>query len=195
MAADILLFDTDVVPVGKDQKQHVEICADIAGSINHCYGQELLKIPQPLINEETKTIVGLDGRKMSKSYNNTIPLYMPKKKLRKLVMKIVTNSQGVEEPKNPKYCNIFSLFSLYSTQEEQDALKARYHAGGLGWGHAKQALFEQLESTFQDKRARYDELMADRQYLDDVLKDGASRAREIAAQTMSRLRHAAGFVG
>jgi len=193
MAADILLFNTDIVPVGKDQKQHVEICADIAGSINHTYGEELLTIPTPVMNEMTETVTGLDGRKMSKSYNNTIPLFMPPKKLRKLVMKIVTNSQELEEPKDPDTCNVFSIYKLFATQEEQDSLRERYLAGGLGWGHAKQELFEKLEETFGAMRDKYDELLADRAYLDSVLKEGADKAREIASQTISRLRNAAGI--
>lgn len=193
MAADILLFNTDIVPVGKDQKQHVEICADIAGSINHTYNSELLTIPTPIMNEMTETVTGLDGRKMSKSYNNTIPLFMPPKKLRKLVMKIVTNSQEVEEPKDPDECNVFSLYRLFATEKEQKALRDRYTAGGLGWGHAKQELFEKLEETFGDMRDTYDELMADTAYLDKVLKEGAERARDIASDTMNRLRKAAGI--
>ena len=193
MAADILLFDTDIVPVGKDQKQHVEICADIAGSINHCYGQELLKIPVPVMNEATEYIPGLDGRKMSKSYNNTIPLFMEPKKLRKLCMKIVTNSQTVEEPKDPDSCNIFALYKLFSTEQQQNDLRQRYLSGGLGWGHAKQELFEALEGAFGEKRDRYFELMNNRVYLDKVLLEGAAKAREIAAQTMAALRKAAGI--
>lgn len=193
MAADILLFNTDIVPVGKDQKQHVEICADIAGSINHTYGEELLTIPTPVMNEMTETVTGLDGRKMSKSYNNTIPLFMPPKQLRKLVMKIVTNSQELEEPKDPDDCNVFSIYRLFATEKEQQALRERYLAGGLGWGHAKQELFEKLEETFGTMRTKYDELLADKNYLDQVLKEGAGKAREIASQTISRLRKAAGI--
>ncbi len=191
MAADILLFNTDIVPVGKDQKQHVEICADIAGSINHCYGENLLTIPTPVMNEMTETVTGLDGRKMSKSYDNTIPLFMPSKELRKLVMKIVTNSQGIEEPKDPDICNVFSIYKLFATLEEQQNLRQRYLAGGMGWGHAKQELFEKLEQTFGEKRTHYEELMNNKSYLDKVLQEGAQKAREIAAQTMKRLRSAA----
>ena len=193
MAADILLFNTDIVPVGKDQKQHVEICADIAGSINHTYGEELLTIPTPVMNEMTETVTGLDGRKMSKSYNNTIPLFMPAKQLRKLVMKIVTNSQGVDDPKDPDTCNVFSLYKLFASDAEQLELSKKYRAGGLGWGHAKQELYEKLEETFGEMRNRYDELMADTAYLDKVLNEGAQKARQIASQTINRLRKAAGI--
>jgi tryptophanyl-tRNA synthetase len=193
MAADILLFDTDVVPVGKDQVQHIEIAADIAGKVNHTYGKELLRKPEAVSSEETQLVQGLDGRKMSKSYDNIIPLYYPSKKLRKIVMKIVTNSQAVEEPKDPNNCNVFAIYKLFATEEQQDQLKQKYLAGGMGWGDAKQALFELLEETFADKRARYDELMADKSYLDQVLKEGAEKARTIAGATMSRLRKAAGI--
>lgn len=193
MAADILLFDTDIVPVGKDQKQHVEICADIAGSINHCYGEELLRIPTPVMNKATEYIPGLDGRKMSKSYKNTIPLYLPSKALRKLCMRIETNSQTVEEPKDPDTCNIFAIYKLFSSEEQQQELSQRYRAGGLGWGHAKQELFEALDSSLGEKRDQYIELMADKDYLDKTLKEGAEKARTIAAATLGRLRKAAGI--
>jgi tryptophanyl-tRNA synthetase len=193
MAADILLFDTDIVPVGKDQIQHVEITADVAGAINHCYKSELLTIPKPVFQSSTEVVQGLDGRKMSKSYDNTIPLFMPTKKLRKLVMKIVTNSQEVDEVKDPDTCNVFAIYKLFANEQQQEDLKARYRAGGLGWGHAKQELFEILEETFAEKRQRYDELMADKTYLDKVLADGAAKARVIAAATIVRLRNAAGI--
>ncbi|MCM8536687.1 MAG: tryptophan--tRNA ligase [Lentisphaeraceae bacterium] len=193
MAADILLFNTDIVPVGKDQVQHVEITADIAGAINHCYNDELLTIPKPILNSSSEVVQGMDGRKMSKSYDNTIPLFMAPKKLRKLVMKIVTNSQEVEEVKDPETCNVFAIYKLFANEQEQEALKERYLAGGLGWGHAKQELFEMLEATFADKRERYDELMNDKSYLDKVLKEGAERAREISSATMNRLRKASGI--
>ncbi|MCM8532024.1 MAG: tryptophan--tRNA ligase [Lentisphaeraceae bacterium] len=193
MAADILLFNTDIVPVGKDQVQHVEITADIAGAINHCYNDELLTIPKPILNSSSQIVQGMDGRKMSKSYDNTIPLFMAPKKLRKRVMKIVTNSQEVEEVKDPETCNVFAIYKLFANEQEQEALKERYLAGGLGWGHAKQELFEMLEATFAEKRERYDELMNDKSYLDKVLKEGAERAREISSATMNRLRKASGI--
>jgi tryptophanyl-tRNA synthetase len=192
MAADILLFDTDVVPVGKDQVQHVEMAQDIAGVINHNYKEDLLVIPKAQTSENLMTIPGLDGRKMSKSYDNHIPMFLPEKQLRKIIMKIVTNSQDIEEPKDPETCNVFALYKLFSTTEEQADLAARYRAGGMGWGHAKQELFEKLNAEIAPMRAVYDELMADTSRIDAILADGARRAREVAARTISRMRKAVG---
>lgn len=192
MAADILLFDTNFVPVGKDQVQHVEMAADIAGAINHNYKKELLVIPEAVTGEEVMTVPGLDGRKMSKSYDNHIPLFAPGKKLRKLVNKIVTNSQGIEEPKDPESCTVFQLFKIFASEAEQADLAARYRAGGMGWGEAKGALFEKLDAELGPKRERYDALMADKSRIDSILADGAARAREVAAGTIGRLRKAVG---
>jgi len=192
MAADILLFDTDVVPVGKDQVQHVEMAQDIAGVINHNYGEELLKIPQARTSEALMTIPGLDGRKMSKSYDNHIPLFLPEKQLRKTIMKIVTNSQAVEEPKDPQDCNVFALYKLFADPAEQAALADRYRAGGLGWGHAKQELFETLNEVIAPMRETYDALMADTARIDAILADGAEKARQVASRTLGRLRRAVG---
>jgi tryptophanyl-tRNA synthetase len=192
MAADILLFDTDVVPVGKDQVQHVEMAQDIAGVVNHNYGSALLKIPEARTSEQLMTIPGLDGRKMSKSYDNTIPLFLPEKQLRKLIMKIVTNSQGIEEPKNPDTCNVFALYKLFATAEEQAVLAERYRAGGMGWGEAKQELFEKLNAVVAPMRVTYDELMTDTSKIDVILAEGAKKAREVAARTILRLRKTVG---
>lgn len=193
MAADILLFDTQVVPVGKDQIQHVEMAQDIAGVINHNYGKELLVIPEAKTSDTMMSIPGLDGRKMSKSYDNHIPLYLPEKKLRKMIMKIVTNSQGVEEPKDPEGCNVFALYRLFADEAEQAALAGRYRAGGMGWGEAKQVLFEKINGEIAPMRERYDELMADKTQIDRILADGAARARKVARGTMERLRGAVGI--
>ncbi len=192
MAADILLFDTDVVPVGKDQVQHVEMAQDIAGVINHNYKADLLVIPKAQTSEELMTIPGLDGRKMSKSYDNHIPLFLPEKRLRKMVNRIVTNSQGIEEPKDPETCSVFGLYKLFASQAEQQELAVRYCAGGMGWGEAKAALFEKLNAEIGPMREKYDALMADTARIDAVLTDGAARAREVAARTISRLRKAVG---
>ena len=192
MAADILLFDTDVVPVGQDQVQHVEYAVDIAQRINHIYNEEVLKVPEAQITTE-KSIIGTDGRKMSKSYKNTIPLYMEAKKLRKLIMKIPTNSQEVEEVKNPDECSIFSIYCHLSSEEEQQGLRQRYLAGGLGWGHVKQELFEKLEEVMGGQRDRYFELLANRQYLDDILKQGAYKVQEKAQKTIQRIRKISGI--
>ena len=193
MAADILLFNSNVVPVGRDQKQHIEMTADIAQAINRNYREELLTVPEPLINELTQIIPGMDGRKMSKSYNNTIPLFLPSKQLRKLIMKIVTNSQGIEEPKNPENCNVFNLYRLFATEQEQEALRQRYLAGGMGWGEAKQALYECMEREIAPYRERYEEYINNTDQIDAILARGAEKAREIAAGTISRLRRAIGI--
>ncbi|MDC7240718.1 MAG: tryptophan--tRNA ligase [Spirochaetales bacterium] len=193
MAADILLFDTNYVPVGKDQVQHIEMAVDIAQAVNRNYKEELLTLPEAVVSESTKVVVGMDGRKMSKSYDNTIPLFLPEKKLKKLCNKIVTNSQTIEEPKDPETCNVFTLYKLFATQEQQDALAERYRAGGMGWGEAKGELFNVLNETIAPMRARYDELMADTSYIDKVLEEGAERARALASAKIARLRKAMGF--
>lgn len=193
MAADILLFNADFVPVGKDQVQHIEIAADIAEAVNRNYDSELLTIPVAKVSEETQIIPGLDGRKMSKSYSNTIPLFQPEKQLRKQFMKILTNSQEIEEPKDPGSCNIFALYKLFATKEEQDGLAKRYRGGGMGWGHAKQELFEKANAVLSPMREKYDTLIVDPSEIDKILKQGGERAREIASQTIVRLRKAMGF--
>jgi len=193
MAADIVLFDSDVVPVGQDQKQHIEMTQDIVQSINANYKQQILKVPQPVIQETLAVVPGLDGRKMSKSYNNTIPLFLPEKELRKTIMRVVTNSQGVEEPKDPETSQIYIFYKLFATLEEQAALAARYRGGGMGWGEAKEELFRVINRELSPMRQRYDELMADPKGLDDILAKGAERARVIAAATVKRFRKAAGI--
>ena len=192
MAADILLFDTNIVPVGKDQVQHVEMAQDIAQVINHNYKKPLLVIPEARTNENVMTIPGLDGRKMSKSYNNHIPLFIPEKKLRKMINKIVTNSQGIEEPKDPETCNVFALYKLFASEEEQKALAERYRAGGMGWGEAKAALFEKINEVVSPMREKYDELMDDKSRIDRILADGADKARNAASKTIKRVRKAVG---
>ncbi|MCP4132583.1 MAG: tryptophan--tRNA ligase [bacterium] len=194
MAADILLFNTNIVPVGRDQKQHIEMAIDIAQVINHNYKQELLVIPEPKIEESTELITGLDGRKMSKSYNNTIPLFLPSKKLRKIIMKIVTNSQEIEEPKDPDTCNVFSIYKLFAADEQKQALSERYRAGGMGWGHAKQELFEVMDAHISPMRERYDELMADPSFVDKILAEGAEKARAIASAKVKELRSVMGII-
>jgi len=193
MAADIILFDSDVVPVGQDQKQHIEMAQDIAQSVNANYKKQILKVPQPVIQETVAVIPGLDGRKMSKSYNNTVPLFAPEKELRKTIMRVVTNSQGVEEPKDPEASQIYIFYKLFATLEEQTALAARYRAGGMGWGEAKEELFRVVNRELGPMRQRYDELMADPRGLDEILAKGAERARVIAAATVKRFRKAAGI--
>ncbi len=193
MAADILQFDADVVPVGKDQKQHLEMAIDIAQSINHNYGKELLKIPEAIIPKDTGYVIGLDGRKMSKSYNNTIPLFLPPKKLRKLIMKIVTNSQTLEEPKNPDKCNIFALYKLFADKNQIAELRNKYLAGEMGWGYAKQKLFEVMNTTLEPIRDEYNKLIDDKNYLDQVLKNGSEKASKIVSDKMIFLRKEIGL--
>ncbi len=193
MAADILLFNTNLVPVGKDQKQHVEMAADIAQSLNFAYGKDLLTVPEPVISETTQVVAGLDGRKMSKSYDNVIPLFIPSKQLRKIVMKIVTNSQGVDEPKDPDDAHVFSLYQLFAAPEEQAAARERYLAGGMGWGQAKQELFEAMDAYLAPMREKYERFMEDPSRIERILKEGAEKARPIADATVRRVRKAIGM--
>jgi tryptophanyl-tRNA synthetase len=193
MAADILLFDTDLVPVGQDQTQHVEMAADIAGALNFNYKRELLKIPQASVRENVAVVPGLDGRKMSKSYGNVIPLFCTEKELRKLCMKVVTNSQGIDEPKNPDNSQIFLLYKLFATPEEQESLASRYRAGGMGWGEAKEELFRAANRELAPLRERYSVIMSDIPTLEKILGEGAAKARAVASQTMARLRKASGI--
>ena len=193
MAADIIIFDSDVVPVGKDQVQHIEMAQDIAQAVNANYGKPVLKIPRAGVQEDSAVVPGLDGRKMSKSYGNTIPLFAPEKTLRKTIMRVVTNSQAVEEPKDPDSSQIFLLYKLFATAEEQAALAARYRAGGMGWGEAKEELFRVANRELTPMRERYDAIMADTPALDRILAQGAEKARPIAAATVKRFRKAAGI--
>ena len=193
MAADIVLFDSDVVPVGKDQVQHIEMAQDIAQSVNACYKGQILKVPQPALQSSTAVVPGLDGRKMSKSYNNTIPLFAPEKTLKKIIMRIVTNSQLVEEPKDPDTSQIFLLYKLFANEDEQDALAARYRAGGMGWGDAKEELFRVINRELSPIYERYRTIISDIPALDKILEQGAEKARPIAAATVKRLRKAAGI--
>jgi len=193
MAADILLFDSDVVPVGKDQAQHLEMTIDIAQSVNHIYKSNVLTIPKPLIRESTQTVIGLDGRKMSKSYNNTIPLFLPTKKLRKLIMKVVTNSQTIEEVKDPDKCNVFALYKLFATEVQQNELREMYLKGGMGWGHAKQELFEVMEEMVSPMRENYNELMDNKDFIDKLLDEGSEKAREIASEKIKFVKNILGF--
>lgn len=194
MAADIMQFDADFVPVGKDQKQHVEMAADIAQAINFNYRKELFKVPSGYFEEQTQTIVGLDGRKMSKSYHNTIPLFLPANQLRKLIMRIVTNSQSVQEPKDPDSCNIFSLYKLFAEVSETEALRQRYLTGGMGWGEAKDALFSVMERTLNPMRGKYEELIDNKKYIDQIIETGSEKARYFASKKLNKVRKALGLV-
>jgi tryptophanyl-tRNA synthetase len=192
MAADILLYGSHVVPVGQDQRQHVEIAADIAQAFNSTYG-EVFVIPEAVIRPDVAVVPGIDGRKMSKSYDNVLPIFAPSKQLRKRVMSIVTDSRLPEQPKDPDTCNLFSIYRLIATPDEIESMRGRYLAGGFGYGEVKQAIFEALERTFGEARDRYDALMLDRAALCSVLQDGAEKARAIGAPIMKQARQAVGF--
>jgi tryptophanyl-tRNA synthetase len=193
MAADILIYQSDLVPVGKDQKQHLEITRDLAIRFNQMYKKDVFKIPEPIISESVAVVPGTDGQKMSKSYNNTIELFGEEKAIRKKIMSIPTDSTPMEAPKDPDKCNIFALYKLFSTQEQIDALAAKYRAGNFGYGHAKQALFEAYMEFFAPMRKRREELLKDPGYLDEVLRKGAERANAVAAVTMDKVRRTVGL--
>jgi len=193
MASDILIYQSDLVPVGKDQKQHLEMTRDLAIRFNQVYKKDVFKIPEPIISESVAVVPGTDGQKMSKSYNNTIELFGEEKAIRKKIMSIPTDSTPMEAPKDPDKCNIFALYKLFSTQEQIDALAAKYRAGNFGYGHAKQALFEAYMEFFAPMRKRREELLKDPGYIEDVLKKGAERANAVAAVTMDKVRRTVGL--
>jgi tryptophanyl-tRNA synthetase len=192
MAADILIYDSDAVPVGKDQKQHIEITRDLAVKINETYGQ-VFKLPEPRINPDTQVVPGLDGQKMSKSYGNNIDIFGAEKETRKRVMSIVTDSVPVEAPKDPESSTIVQLYSLFATKDEIANMKDRFRKGGTGYGDFKKELFEKLWEYFAPMRKRREEILRDKSYIDNVLARGAKRANEIADQVMSRVRGAVGL--
>jgi tryptophanyl-tRNA synthetase len=204
MAADILIYDSDIVPVGKDQKQHIEITRDLAVKFNETYGSELsaaslrpdgriLKLPEPRIKAETAVVPGIDGQKMSKSYGNNIDIFGDEKETRKQVMSIVTDSAPVEAPKDPSTSTIFQLISLISSKEEIAEMRERFEKGGTGYGELKKQLFEKLWEYFAPMRRRRAELLADQSYIDNILAHGAERANEVADQVMQRVRSAVGL--
>ncbi|MBI3992004.1 MAG: tryptophan--tRNA ligase [Candidatus Lambdaproteobacteria bacterium] len=192
MAADILIYDADEVPVGQDQKQHLEMTRDIAQRFNHIFGETFV-IPEARIEEAVATVPGLDGRKMSKSYGNQIPLFCTEQQLRKAVMRVVTDSRGVEEPKDPDTCNVFQIFRHFAPPARQAEWAARYRAGGMGYGEIKQATFEAINAEIQGYRARYFAIRDDTAALDAILAKGASKARVVAREVLRRARHRVGF--
>ena len=191
MAADILMFKATKVPVGRDQKQHVEMARDIAQRFNHHFG-DVLVLPEPVIDDDTAVLAGLDGRKMSKSYNNAIPLFAPEKKFRKLIMKIKTNSLEPGEPKDTQDSTLFDIYKAFATQEETAEVEKLY-AEGIAWGEMKQRLFEYLNDHIKPARDEYDRLIADPAIVEAELLKGAARAREVSAPYLEKIRSAIGI--
>ncbi len=192
MAADILLYDANIVPVGKDQIQHIEMTRDMAGAFNHLYGETLIE-PEVMIDEKVMTIPGTDGQKMSKSYNNFINIFLPDKKLRKQIMSIETSSTAMEEPKETKDCNVFTLYNLLASEADSAQMKANYEGGNYGYGHAKQALFELITNKYADERTRFNELMNNQSLIEEELQKGAVKARKIAEDVLQRVRTKVGY--
>lgn len=192
MAADILIYDSDVVPVGKDQKQHIEITRDLAVKMNETFGP-IFKLPEPRIRAATETVPGIDGQKMSKSYGNNIDIFGDENEMRKRVMSIVTDSTPVDAPKDPAKSTIFKLYSLVATTDEIANMRERFLKGGTGYGDFKKQLFEKLWEYFAPMRQRREEILSNKRYIDDVLARGAKRANEIADPVMERLRKAVGL--
>jgi tryptophanyl-tRNA synthetase len=191
MAADILMFKADKVPVGKDQIQHIEMARDIAARFNHIYGEHFT-LPEAVVEEHGATLLGLDGRKMSKSYNNTIPLFEPEKKLRKLINKIKTNSLEPGEPKDPDTCTLFSIYQAFATKAEVSEIRQRY-TDGIGWGEMKQVLFEYINEHITPARERYEALMQAPDHIEQQLQEGARKARAISIPFLKELRDAVGI--
>lgn len=193
MAADILLYDSDIVPVGKDQKQHLEFTRDMAEAVNRAYGADTLVVPDARIDNRTMLVPGTDGQKMSKSKGNTIVVFQPDNALKKQVMAIVTDSTPLEEPKNPDTCNVFKLYELVATPEETATMRANYLGGNYGYGHAKSALLEVLKRKFASEREKFAYYTENRAELDRILAAGADKARQVASKVLARVRHRAGF--
>jgi tryptophanyl-tRNA synthetase len=197
MAADILIYDSDLVPVGKDQKQHIEITRDLAVKINETYGSEpdrpIFKLPEPRIQAATEVVPGIDGQKMSKSYGNNVDIFGDEKETRKRVMSIVTDSTPVEAPKDPDKSTIVQLYSLFASKDEIGNMRERFKKGGTGYGDFKKELFEKLWEYFSPMRKRREEILSDTSYIDDVLAKGAKQANAIANQVMQRVRTAVGL--
>ncbi len=193
MAADILMYDSNVVPVGVDQVQHIEVTRDLAQRFNSLYGADCLVLPEAHVLDSSAKVPGTDGEKMSKSYGNTIPLFDTPKKIRKIINKIKTDSTSVEDPKDPEACTVFNLYKLYATQSQQDELAARYRAGGMGYGEAKTSLYEAAMDHFGDafeKRADLEQRPDD---VEDILVQGAKQARQKAREVLERVRTACGL--
>jgi tryptophanyl-tRNA synthetase len=194
MAADILLYSADVVPVGKDQLQHLEMTRDIASSFNHKIGEDFLTLPEPRISEEVMIIPGTDGQKMSKSYNNYIDIFLPEKQLKKNINTIVTDSTPLEEPKDPDTCNVFKLFGLVAEESQTAELRNKYLAGNFGYGHAKNELFQLILEKYKEERKIFDHYMSHPEELEAKLFEGETRAREVANEMLMKVRGKLGFL-
>ena len=192
MAADILSVHADVVPVGQDQKQHVEVTRDIAIKFNHTFGK-VFKIPEPVISESVAVVLGLDGQKMSKSYNNTIEIFGPHKETQKAIMRIVTDSRTVADSKNPETCNVFALFKLFAPEQECCQMAGQYRAGGIGYNEVKKRLFELMWATFEPFRKKREELVNEPEIVEQILHNGAARAKKIIHKTLKEARIATGL--
>ncbi len=192
MAADILIYDSEVVPVGKDQKQHLEMTRDIAMRFNNIYG-DTLRIPEPMILSDVAVVPGIDGKKMSKSYDNTLEIFCEFKALKKKVMRIVTDSRSLEDPKDPDNSTIIDLFKLFADSKELQTMRDNFFAGGYGYGHAKKELLDKIYSFFEQARDRRNKLENDMEFVEQILRDGANRARARAAEVMKRVRAAVGI--
>lgn len=195
MAADILLYDSNLVPVGQDQIQHIEVTRDVGQRFNTIYNTEVFTLPEPYTVQALAKVPGLDGEKMSKSYNNTIDVFEDPKKLRKKIMSIKTDSKGVEESKDPETCSVFTLYKLFASDEQQAALAAKYRAGGMGYGEAKQALYDGAMAVFGPAFERRAQLAAHPDTVRDILREGARKARAKAAQVLEKARAACGLGG
>jgi tryptophanyl-tRNA synthetase len=193
MAADILLYDANFVPVGKDQIQHLEMTRDMASALNNKCGEDLLVLPEVKIDESVMIIPGTDGQKMSKSYNNTINIFLPEKELKKNIMSIVTDTTPLEDPKNPDTCNVFKLFSLLADENQKLEMRANYLKGGYGYGHAKTELLNLILTKFASPREKYNLYMSDKALLDQKLAIGAEKARKVAKETLKRVRTKLGY--
>jgi tryptophanyl-tRNA synthetase len=192
MAADILLYDANIVPVGKDQKQHIEITRDIAGSFNNTYG-DIFVIPEGKIEDDVATIPGIDGQKMSKSYGNTLDIFEDEKSLKKKVMKIVTDSAAVEDPKDPDKCNVFQLYRLFATESQLSDMKEIYLKGGTGYGQVKKDLLEIMTEYFKPYRENRKRFEDDRAEVYNIMKKGADKTRNVASVTLKRVKDAVGI--
>ena len=193
MAADILLYDSDTVPVGLDQVQHIEVTRDIASRFNNIYGVEALKLPNAKVVESAAKVPGTDGEKMSKSYNNTIELFDTPKRIKKKINAVKTDSSGVEDKKNPETCAVFDLYKLFATEDQQAELAERYRTGGMGYGEAKKLVNKAADEHFAEARERREQLEQNPDTLEDILRDGAGRARAVACEVLDRVRSACGL--